>query len=107
MQVPHQRRMAIRPLLLLQSVQFSQDCLELLLQHWQIPLGNFPHRLQVNTHIIVDQHIAQTSNTAPGHLPMLGAELLGQPLRRLPYNLKLSDDCILPVRGREENISTD
>src|SRR5712664_2340985 len=38
---------------------------------------------------------------------MPGAEILGQSLRCLPYDLKLSDDCILPVRGREENIATD
>src|SRR5206468_445975 len=61
----------------------------------------------VNPHIIVDQHIAQPSNTAPGHLTMPGAEILRQSLRRLPYDLKLSDDCILPVRGHEENIATD
>jgi hypothetical protein len=46
-------------------------------QNWQVSLRNFPHRREINTHVIMDQYIAQPCNTAPGDLIMSGTQILG------------------------------
>jgi hypothetical protein len=56
--------------------------------------------------VTTTMHIAQPGDAAPWDFRMLGAELLRQPLGCLPYDFKLANDSVLPMRGRNEDIMT-
>jgi len=90
----------------LQVFHCLEDFLDTLFYDWQILSRDLPHRFDIHTHIIVNQHVAQPGDAAPWDLRMLGAELLRQPLGCLPYDFKLANDGVLPMRGGNEDIMT-
>ena len=92
--------------LLLQVFHCLENFLNTLFYNWQILLRDLPHRIDIHTHIIVNQHVAQPGNAAPWDLRMLRAKLLGQPFGCLAYDFKLANDGVLPMRGGDENIMT-
>src|SRR5262249_46098433 len=92
---------------LLVIVLLRQDGLNALFQNRQLSLGDLPHRHKINTHVVVNQDVAQPGNAPPRDLRVLRPKGSGQPFGGFPNHLKLSDYGILPVRGREKAIAPD
>ena len=67
-------------------------------------LDYFPYRSQVNTHVVVNQHISQPGYSLPGNSGMRLAELRRQMFGRLADNLKLADYSVLPVILLQEGL---
>ncbi len=86
--------------LLLEVSHCLENFLNTLFYNWQILLRDLPHRVDIHTHIIVNQHVAQPGDAAPWDFGMLGAELPREPLRCFPYDFKLANDGVLPRRYR-------
>jgi hypothetical protein len=90
----------------LQVFHCAQNFLNTLFYNWQILLRDLPHRVDIHTHIIVNQHVAQPGDAAPWDFRMLRAKLFGQPFGCLTNDFKLANDGVLPMRGGDENIMT-
>ncbi len=88
------------------SCQCAEDNLDFLFEIRQFGLGQLPDGREVHVKVVMNKHIAQTGDAAPGDFRVLLPEFGGQKLRRFPDDFQLADYGVLPVGLGHEDVAS-
>ena len=70
-------------------------------------MGDLPNLVQINTFVLVNEHIPQAGDLAPGDLRRLCSNRLWHTLCRFPHNLEIPNHRVLRFGIDAENSATD